>query len=93
LKYASLPRQHRVLESCITDEAVSVSSEITKEVDGEPRLVRALEQLTSLLVPGETIEACAVQRRFFALTHRRTQFSSSGAQIWRSLAKRPPEPS
>jgi hypothetical protein len=41
------------------------------EVQAEPRLVHALEQLTSILVPGETIEAYAVQRRWFALTHRR----------------------
>ena len=33
--------------------------------------MQALEQLASLLIPGETIEAYAVQRRFFALTHRR----------------------
>jgi len=60
---------------------VSVSSEITKELDGEPRLVRALEQLTSLLVPGETIEACAVQRRFFALTHRRTLVAATTGRL------------
>jgi len=34
----------------------------------EPRL---LEQISSMLIPGETIEASAVQHRLFALTHRR----------------------
>ena len=33
---------------------------------------RAVEQLTSLLVPNERLEAYAVQRRLFALFHRRT---------------------
>jgi len=50
---------------------VTLSAEVLKEVENEPRLGQALEQLTSLLVPGESIEACAVQRRVYALTHRR----------------------
>ena len=37
----------------------------------EPRLVEAVQHLKSLLVPGETLEAFAAQRRLFALTHRR----------------------
>jgi putative oligomerization/nucleic acid binding protein len=35
------------------------------------RIVHALGQLESLLVPGERVEAYAVQRRLFALKHRR----------------------
>ena len=50
---------------------MTLSAEVLKEVENEPRLGQALEQLTSLLVPGESIEACAVQRRVYALTHRR----------------------
>jgi hypothetical protein len=50
---------------------VSLSAEILKQVQGDPRLVQALEQVSSILVPGETIEAYAVQRRLFALSHRR----------------------
>ena len=50
---------------------MSVPTELMKEVQGEAGLVRALEELASLLVPGETIQAFAVQRRLFALTHRR----------------------
>jgi hypothetical protein len=34
-------------------------------------LDKALEQLRSILIEGETLEAWAVQRRLFALTHRR----------------------
>lgn len=38
-------------------------------VDG--RLAAALQHLQSLLIPGEQLEAYAVQRRLFALAHRR----------------------
>jgi len=37
----------------------------------DPRIAKALEEITSILVPGETAEVVAVQRRFFALSHRR----------------------
>ena len=37
----------------------------------DDRIKEALDQLRALLVPGETIGAYAVQRRLFALTHRR----------------------
>jgi Bacterial PH domain len=37
----------------------------------DPRITEALGHLTALLVPGETVQAYAVQRRIFALTHRR----------------------
>lgn len=59
----------------------SVPAEMTKEVDGDPRLVRALEQLLSLLVPGEALEAFAVQRRVFALTHRRTVVAATTGRL------------
>jgi len=60
---------------------VSPSPEILKEVQGETRLVKALEQLTSVLLPGETIEACAVQRRFFALSHRRVVVAATSGRF------------
>lgn len=37
-----------------------------------PRIMAAVEHLKSILVPGETLEGFAVQRRAFALTKRRT---------------------
>jgi len=40
-----------------------------------------LEQLASLLVPGEAIEAYAVQRRFFALTHRRELVAATTGRL------------
>lgn len=52
-------------------EAVSLPADIQKQVDKDARLQSALEQLSTLLVPGESIQAFAVQRRIFALTHRR----------------------
>ena len=39
--------------------------------DEDPRVAAALAQLREMLVPGETLEAYAVQRRLFALVHRR----------------------
>lgn len=38
----------------------------------EPGLSGALAALRSLLIPGETLESHAIQRRFFALVRRRT---------------------
>ena len=38
----------------------------------EPGVSRALAALQSLLIPGEELESHAIQRRLFALTHRRT---------------------
>jgi Short C-terminal domain len=38
---------------------------------GEPRVERALEHIRTMLIPGETLEAWAIQRRLFALTHPR----------------------
>ncbi len=60
---------------------MSVPAELIKEVQGEPRLLQALEQIASLLVPGETIEAWAVQRRFLALTHRRTVVVATSGRL------------
>lgn len=51
---------------------MSPSAEILKEAQADVHVSQALQQLTTLLVPGETIQAYAVQRRMFALTHRRT---------------------
>jgi hypothetical protein len=40
-------------------------------------ITRALEQLQSLLVPGESVQAYAVQRRLFALKHRRVLIAAT----------------
>jgi hypothetical protein len=49
----------------------------------EPGLEKALADLHSVLIPGETLEAWATQRRIFALTRRRTLIAAtSGRLIW-----------
>jgi hypothetical protein len=41
----------------------------------------ALEAIRSLLIPGEELEACAVQRRLFALFHRRTSVAATSGRL------------
>jgi hypothetical protein len=49
----------------------------------EPGLAKALAELNSILIPGESVEAWATQRRIFALSHRRTLIAAtSGRLIW-----------
>jgi hypothetical protein len=60
---------------------VSIPADIAKEMQDEPRLLQALEQLSSILVPGETLEAVAVQRRVFALNHRRALVAATSGRL------------
>jgi len=48
------------------------NAETSLATNDDPGVRRAVAQLLSLLVPNEKLEAYAVQRRLFALTHRRT---------------------
>ncbi len=49
----------------------------------EPDLVGPLSDLRSVLIPEETLEAWAAQRRIFALTHRRLLVAAtSGRLVW-----------
>jgi hypothetical protein len=41
----------------------------------------SLEALRSLLIEGERIEACAVQRRLFALKHRRIMVAATTGRL------------
>ena len=55
-----------------------------KEAHGageDARVQAALEQLTGLLVPGETLQAYAVQSRLFALTKRRFLVGASSGRL------------
>jgi hypothetical protein len=45
---------------------------MTAPLPAEPGISRALTALRSFLIPGEELETHAIQRRLFALTHRRT---------------------
>jgi hypothetical protein len=47
----------------------------------EPGLERPLAQLRSVLIPGETVEACAVQMRLFALLHRRLMIAATSGRL------------
>jgi len=47
----------------------------------EPGLERPLEQLRSVLIPGETLEAWAIQMRLFALTHRRLLIAATSGRL------------
>ncbi len=47
------------------------------EADAE----RPLADLRSVLIPGETLEAWAIQRRIFALTHRRLLIAATSGRL------------
>jgi Short C-terminal domain len=53
----------------------------THGADEDARVQAALEQLNGLLVPGETLQAYAVQRRLFALTGRRLLVGASTGRL------------
>jgi hypothetical protein len=47
----------------------------------EPDLQRPLQALRSVLIPGETLEAWAIQRRLFALTRRRILIAATSGRL------------
>jgi len=47
----------------------------------EAGLERPLAQLRSVLIPGESVEACAIQMRLFALLHRRLLIAASSGRL------------
>jgi hypothetical protein len=47
----------------------------------EPGLDRPLEHLRSVLIPSESLEAWAIQRRVFALTHRRQLLAATSGRL------------
>ena len=44
-------------------------------------LGKALAELRSVLIPGETLEAWAIQRRIFALSHRRLLIAATSGRL------------
>jgi hypothetical protein len=46
-----------------------------------PRIQRALREVDALLVPGETMQAFAIQRRLFALTKRRAVVAATSGRF------------
>lgn len=51
--------------------------------DGDSRLSQAVQHLQALLVAGETLVAYAVQRRLFALLHRRVLVAATSGRLIR----------
>jgi hypothetical protein len=47
----------------------------------EPGLAKALDYLRSVLIPSETLEAWAIQRRIFALSHRRLLLAATSGRL------------
>jgi hypothetical protein len=47
----------------------------------EASLGKPLAELRSVLIPGETLEAWAIQRRLFALTHRRLLIAATSGRL------------
>lgn len=50
-------------------------------VGEDARVQKAIAEFASLMVPGESIEAYAVQRRLFALFHRRTLICATSGRF------------
>lgn len=53
----------------------------------EPGLEKPLEYLKSVLIPTETLEAWAIQRRIFALSHRRVLIAATSGRLIRITRK------
>jgi len=49
--------------------------------EADPGLTKPLEHLRSVLIPSETLEAWAIQRRIFALTHRRLLLAATSGRL------------
>jgi hypothetical protein len=64
-------RKREAARASATPTSIPVVMRPRGEALEDARIKEALTQLRALLVPGESIEAYAVQRRLFALTHRR----------------------
>ncbi len=47
----------------------------------EPGVAKPLEYLKSVLIPSETLQAWAIQRRIFALTHRRLLIAATSGRL------------
>ena len=47
----------------------------------EAGVEKPLAELRSVLIPGETLEAWAVQRRLFALAHRRVLIAATSGRL------------
>ena len=60
---------------------MTTAAKETHGADEDPRIQASLQQLNGLLVPGETLQAYAVQSRLFALTKRRLLVGASTGRL------------
>src|SRR5665213_2689974 len=60
---------------------VAAMSPPARPSDDDPRLAQAVQHLTALLVSGESLVAYAVQRRLFALLHRRIVVAATTGRL------------
>jgi hypothetical protein len=71
----------RLERTDLTPRSIVTLAEVAKDFTNEPRIIAALQELHSLLIPGEFVDACAVQRRLFALSHRRTLVAATTGRL------------
>ena len=60
---------------------MATTPSIPKDASTDRGVYDALEALRALLIPGEELEAMAVQRRVFALTHRREAVAATSGRL------------
>lgn len=60
---------------------MTTSGQVAERAESDARLVRALQELKSLLVQGESLDAYAVQRRLFAIVHRRALVGATSGRL------------
>lgn len=60
---------------------MATNPSIPKDAATDRGVYDALEAFRALLIPGEEIEAMAVQRRLFALTHRREAVAATSGRL------------
>ena len=75
------PRPVRAAAASAGDAAAAVRSTPAPVSSDDPRLAAALQQLRAVLVAGETLDAWAVQRRLFALVHRRVIVAATSGRF------------
>ena len=58
-----------------------ISNTDSGTASGDRGVQRGLEHVQAVLVPGETVEAWAIQRRLFALSHRRALLAVTSGRL------------
>ncbi|MEP7086182.1 MAG: PH domain-containing protein, partial [Gemmatimonadota bacterium] len=77
----SAPRAGAAMPAAASAPAAYTMSPSVPASADDPRLVQAVQHLNALLVPGETLVAYAVQRRLFAILHRRILVAATTGRL------------